>query len=57
VVIALSIGGTVLSITTMVPAWRRLRRHGRRFMAWRTEPRATARPEGRALPVQPGVPR
>lgn len=30
VVIVLSIGGTVLSLTTMVPAWRRLRRH------WRT---------------------
>jgi hypothetical protein len=29
VVIVLSIGGTVLSFTTMVPAWRRLRRHGR----------------------------
>jgi hypothetical protein len=29
VVIALSVGGTVLSVTTMVPAWRRLRRHGR----------------------------
>ena len=27
VVIVLSIGGTILSFTTMVPAWRRLRRH------------------------------
>jgi PepSY-associated transmembrane protein len=27
VVIALSVGGTVLSITTLLPAWRRLRRH------------------------------
>jgi hypothetical protein len=45
VVIVLSIGGTVLSVTTMVPAWRRLRRLARRFMAWRTEPRAMPRPE------------
>ena len=28
VVIVLSIGGTVLSAATMVPAWRRLKRHG-----------------------------
>ena len=27
VVIVLSIGGTVVSATTLVPAWRRLRRH------------------------------
>jgi hypothetical protein len=31
VVIALSIGGTVLSATTLLPAWRRLRRQGRRL--------------------------
>jgi hypothetical protein len=31
VVIGLSIGGTVLSVTTVVPAVRRLRRHARRF--------------------------
>ena len=30
-VIVLSIGGTALSITTLLPAWRRLRRHGRRL--------------------------
>ncbi len=30
-VIALSVGGTVLSITTLLPAWRRLRRQGRRL--------------------------
>ena len=36
VVIVLSIGGAVLSLTTMVPAWRRLRRHWRRFAAWRS---------------------
>jgi len=35
VVIVLSIGGTVLSFTTMLPAIRRLRRHGRTVMAWR----------------------
>ena len=35
VVILLSIGGTVLSFTTMVPAWRRLKRHGRAIAAWR----------------------
>jgi hypothetical protein len=33
VVIVLSIGGTVLSITTMLPAWRRLKRHARRLAA------------------------
>jgi hypothetical protein len=31
VVMVLSLGGLALSMTTMVPAWRRLRRHGRRF--------------------------
>ena len=31
VVIALSIGGLALSATTLVPAWRRLRRHARRL--------------------------
>jgi PepSY-associated transmembrane protein len=35
VVIVLSIGGTVLSFTTMLPAWRRLKRHGRALAAWR----------------------
>ncbi len=34
VVILLSIGGTVLSITTVVPAWRRLSRHARALVAW-----------------------
>jgi hypothetical protein len=33
VVIVLSIGGAVLSATTMVPAWRRLKRHAIRFSA------------------------
>jgi uncharacterized iron-regulated membrane protein len=37
VVIVLSIGGTVLSVTTMVPAWRRLKRHGRALAAWRPQ--------------------
>ncbi len=32
VVIALSIGGIVLSVTTLVPAYRRLRRHARRLL-------------------------
>lgn len=32
VVIGLSIGGTVLSLTTIVPAWRRLARHARRIV-------------------------
>jgi hypothetical protein len=40
IVIVLSIGGTVLSITTMVPAWRRLRRHTQRFARWRSQRRA-----------------
>jgi hypothetical protein len=31
VVIVLSVGGAVLSVTTMVPAWRRLRRHARKW--------------------------
>jgi len=35
IVIALSIGGTALSITTILPAWRRLRRHARRLATWR----------------------
>ena len=35
VVIVLSIGGTVLSFTTMLPAWRRLKRHGRALVARR----------------------
>jgi hypothetical protein len=43
VVVALSVGGTVLSFTTMVPAWRRLRRHWRAATAWRPAPRKTAR--------------
>jgi hypothetical protein len=33
VVIVLSIGGIVLSVTSMTPAWRRLRRHARRVQA------------------------
>jgi hypothetical protein len=32
VVIVLSIGGTVLSVVSLVPVWRRLRRHTRRFV-------------------------
>jgi hypothetical protein len=31
VVIGLSIGGTALSVTALLPAWRRLRRHGQRL--------------------------
>ena len=31
VVIGLSLGGIALSATTLVPAWRRLRRHARRW--------------------------
>jgi hypothetical protein len=46
VVVALSIGGTVLSFTTMVPAWRRLRRHWRALMARRPAPRRTTRSPG-----------
>lgn len=40
VVIVLSIGGTVLSVTTMLPAWRRLQRYWRAMTAWR--PRRSA---------------
>ena len=42
VVILLSIGGTVLSFTTMLPAWRRLKRHGRAVTAWRPSRRFAA---------------
>jgi hypothetical protein len=44
VVIALSIGGTALSATTLLPAWRRLRRHLRQFPLPRSSrPRPPAR--------------
>jgi hypothetical protein len=43
VVIVLSIGGTALSVTTMVPAWRRLRRHWRTVSAWLPAKRLSAR--------------
>lgn len=39
VVILLSIGGTVLSATTLVPAWRRLARHARQAKLARDRPR------------------
>ena len=50
VVIALSLGGIVLSASTMVQAWRRLRRHGRRLArtAARTARRGRGAREGRA---------
>ena len=32
VVIGLSLGGVALSVTTLLPAWRRVRRHGRRMV-------------------------
>jgi hypothetical protein len=44
VVIVLSIGGTVLSFTTMLPAWRRLKRHGRALTAWRPKRFTTPMP-------------
>ncbi len=43
VVIILSIGGVVLSVTTMVPAWRRLRRQARKWVR-RTSGEAPPRP-------------
>jgi len=43
VVIVLSIGGTVLSFTTMVPAWRRVKRHWRTLRAWRPAARYSNR--------------
>jgi hypothetical protein len=50
VVIALSVGGTVLSVTTLLPAWRRLRRHlARAGHRWRSAPSPV-----RALPVAAG---
>jgi hypothetical protein len=48
-VIVLSIGGTILSVTTMAPAWRRLKRHAlslallKRFA--RRSPLASREPE------------
>lgn len=42
VVIVLSIGGTVLSFTTMLPAWRRLKRRGRALAVWRSSRRFDA---------------
>ena len=55
VVIMLSIGGLVLSATTLVPAWRRLRRHAHRFVPnWppleRALRAARPRPTGLAQP-------
>jgi hypothetical protein len=44
VVIVLSVGGTVLSFTTMLPAWRRLKRHARTLAAWRPRRVAAPRP-------------
>lgn len=32
VVIGLSLGGVALSVTTLLPAWRRVRRHARRMV-------------------------
>jgi len=47
VVIVLSVGGIVLSVTSIVPAWRRLRRHAR---AWRIVAAAVPRREHRMHP-------
>jgi hypothetical protein len=48
VVIVLSAGGIVLSVTTVLPAWRRLRRHARTFWramnGWREERRVQKDP-------------
>jgi hypothetical protein len=52
VVIGLSVGGTILSLTTMVPAWRRLRRNWRGLVAWVTSRRRL--PD--ALPGTTGAP-
>ena len=40
VVVGLSLGGIVLSVTTLAPAWRRLRRHAVAFRARRSASRA-----------------
>jgi PepSY-associated TM region len=42
VVIVLSIGGTALSITTLLPAFRRLRRQARAFARWSRSKRTSA---------------
>ena len=52
VVIVLSIGGLALSATTLVPAWRRLRRHARMFVPTRPPPERARRP---AQPRPTGV--
>ena len=38
VVIALSLGGLALSVTTAVQSWRRVRRHARRLKRWQESP-------------------
>ncbi len=57
VVIALSIGGLALSATTLVPAWRRLRRHARRLPGRLplegALPAAQPRPTGVVQPNKP----
>jgi hypothetical protein len=51
VVIVLSIGGTILSFTTMVPAWRRLKRHGVNLAA-----RASSGQRGEPAKARPTTP-
>ncbi len=54
VVVVLSAGGLILSATTLVPAYRRLRRHGRRLMRPKVGEDVTARdPRVAARPSRP----
>jgi hypothetical protein len=54
-VIVLSIGGTILSFTTALPAVRRLRRHARNVVAWRLARRWTAPPRPAAARQSEGA--
>jgi hypothetical protein len=52
VVIGLSLGGIVLSVVSLLPAWRRLRRHA---TGWSTRVRAALVPGGRASAPRHGA--
>jgi hypothetical protein len=53
VMIVLSIGGIAISVTSALPAWRRLVRHGRGFAAWRSrrQLQGTVADRAEALPA------
>jgi hypothetical protein len=45
VIVGLSIGGIVLSVTTLVPSYRRLRRHAKRLYSVGPSTRMVTRPD------------